>query len=159
MTDVIANVFVQVHPSKAKLTLVLDGNCFIIESRVSVYSLRQRLPSLLADGHTNSSCNELCECRSSRFDIPFHEIWAETNSNMTLRFQVSWWHSAVWKSFAASSERFVCQFSKYTYNLNVEYDFPLRTYTRNTSTSLLVEYGQSCFIDDWTSQFSYFWLC
>jgi len=72
---------------------------------------------------------------------------------------VSWWNSAVWKSFAASLVCFVCQFCKYTWYLNVEYEFPLRNYNRDASTSLPLEYGQSCFIDCWSSQFGYFWLC
>ena len=151
MTDVIADLFLDVHPSKAKLTLFVDGNCFLIAFTVSVYSLRQILLRVLADGNTNSLRNALHDCRSSRFDIEFHGISAEKKPNMRYRFQVSWWNSAVWKSFAASLERFVCQFSKYTWNLNGQFDFPLRTYNWNSSTSLPLQYGQSCFFDRWTS--------
>jgi hypothetical protein len=67
-------VFVDVNPSKAKLTLFLDGNCFLIASTVSVYSLRQILLRVLADGYTKSLRNELYEYHNSRFDIAFHEI-------------------------------------------------------------------------------------
>jgi len=82
MTDVIANLFVEVHPSKAKLTLFLVGNCFLIASTVSEYSLRQMLLRVLADGSTSLLRNALYDRRSSRFDIAFHGIWAETNPNI-----------------------------------------------------------------------------
>ena len=74
MTDFIANLFVDVHPSKANLTLFLDGNGFLIASTVSVYFLRQILLSVLEDGKTNSLCNALFDHSDSRFDIAFHEI-------------------------------------------------------------------------------------
>ena len=151
MTKVVINLFVDVHPSKAKLTLSVDGNCFLIASTVSVYSLWQILLRVLADGNTDSLRNALYDRHSSRFDIAFQGIFAETKLNMRYRFRVSWWNSAVWKSFAASLEHFVCQFSKYTWNLNGQFDFPLRTYNQNSSTSLPLQYGQSCFIDRWTS--------
>jgi len=54
MTDVMANLFVDIHPSKAKLTLFRTGNCFLIASTVSAYSFRQMLPSVVADGSTRS---------------------------------------------------------------------------------------------------------
>jgi hypothetical protein len=85
-----ASLFVDVHLSKAKLTLFLDGNCFLIASTVSVYSLRQILLRVLADGNTNSRHNALYDRHSSRFDIAFHGICAETKRNMRYRFQVSW---------------------------------------------------------------------
>jgi hypothetical protein len=74
MRDHIANVFVDVHPSKAKLTVFLDGNCFLIASTVSVYSLQQILLRVLADGNTKSLCNPLYERHGSRFDISFDGI-------------------------------------------------------------------------------------
>jgi len=82
MTDVIANLFVDVPPSKAKLNLFLDGNCFLIASTVSVYSLRQMLRTKLADSYTNRLRNALYECCISSFDIAFHGIWAQTNPDM-----------------------------------------------------------------------------
>jgi hypothetical protein len=90
MTDLIASLFVDVHPLKAKLTLFLDGKCFLIVSTVSVYSLRQILLRVLADGNTNSFRNVLYDCCSSRFDVGFHGICAETKPNMRYQFQVSW---------------------------------------------------------------------
>ena len=69
-----ACLFVYVHPSKAKLTIFLDTNWFLIASTVSVYSLPQMLLSVLADLSTNSLGNVLYDCRISRFDIPFHGI-------------------------------------------------------------------------------------
>jgi len=72
MTDVIANLFVDVYPSQAKLTLFLDGNCFLIASTVSEYSLRQRLLRVLADGSTSSLRNALYERCSSMIEIAFH---------------------------------------------------------------------------------------
>ena len=74
MTDVIPNLFVDVHPSKAKLTLFLDSSCFLIASTVSVYSLWQILLRVLANGNTGSLRNALYDCRSSRLDIAFHGI-------------------------------------------------------------------------------------
>jgi hypothetical protein len=59
MTDIIANLFVDVHPSKAKLTLFLDGNCFLIASTASLDSLGQILLRVLADGNTNWLRNAL----------------------------------------------------------------------------------------------------
>jgi hypothetical protein len=82
MTDVIASLFVDVHPSKAKLTLFRSGNCFLIVSTVSAYSLRKMLLRVVADGGTRSSRNALYDRRSSRFDIAFHGLCAETNPNM-----------------------------------------------------------------------------
>jgi len=113
MTHVMANLFVDVHPSKAKLTLFRNGNCFLIESTVSAYSLRQMLLRVVADGSTRSSRNAVYDCRSSRFDIAFHGICAETHPNMRYRFHVSWWNSQVSKSLAASLERLVCHSSQY----------------------------------------------
>jgi len=74
MTDVIANLFVEVPSSNAKLTLFLVGNCFLIAFTVSEYSLRQMLLRVLADGSTSSLRNVLYDRRSSRFDIAFHGI-------------------------------------------------------------------------------------
>ena len=159
MSDVIANLFVNVHPSNATLTLFLDSNCFLVASTVSMYSLWQILLRVLGDSNTNSLCNAFYDRCRVRFDILFHGVWAKTKPNIRYRFQVSLWIWAVWKSFAARLERFVCQFSKYTSNLNGKFDFPLRTYNWNTLTSLPLQYSQSCFIDHWTSQFGYLWHC
>jgi hypothetical protein len=74
MTDVIANLFVDAHPSKAKLTLFLDGNCFLIASTVSVYSFWQILRRVLADSKTNWLRNALYDRRNWRFDIALHGI-------------------------------------------------------------------------------------
>jgi len=54
MTDVLANMFDDVHLSNAKLTLFLNVNCFLIASTVSAYSLRQMLRRVVADGSTRS---------------------------------------------------------------------------------------------------------
>jgi hypothetical protein len=59
MTDVIAIMFVDMHPSNAKLTLFLDGNCFLIAPIVSEYSLWQMLVRVLADGSISSPRNTL----------------------------------------------------------------------------------------------------
>jgi hypothetical protein len=67
-------LFVEVHPSIAKFTLFLDGDCFLIASNVSVYSLWQILLSVVADSNTKSVCNALYDRRSSRFDFAFHGI-------------------------------------------------------------------------------------
>jgi len=82
MPDDIANVFIDIHPSKAKLTLFLEGNCFSIASTVNEYSLRQMLVRVLAKGSTSSPHNALNDYCSSRFDIAFDGMWAEMNPNM-----------------------------------------------------------------------------
>jgi len=82
MTDVMAYLYVEVHPSKPKLTISRNGNCFLIASTVSAYSLRQMLLKVVADGRTRSSHNALYDRRSSRFDIAFLGMCAETNLNM-----------------------------------------------------------------------------
>jgi len=74
MTDVIATLFIDGHLSKAKLTLFLDGNCFLIASTVSVYSIWKMLLRVLADASINSHSNGLHDHYSSRFDIGFHGI-------------------------------------------------------------------------------------
>ena len=82
MTDVIASLLVHVHPSKAKLTLFLDGNCFLVASTVSDYFLQQKLLRVLADGSSSLPGNALYDCHSSRFDIVFHGIWAKKKPNI-----------------------------------------------------------------------------
>jgi len=82
MIDVMASLFVHVHPAKAKLTLFRISNCFLIASTVSAYSLRGMLLRVVADGRTRSSRNELYDRHSWRFDIAFHGICAETNPNI-----------------------------------------------------------------------------
>jgi len=59
MTDIMANSFVDVHTSKAKLSLFRDGNCFIIASTVDKYYPRQMLERVVADGSTRSLRNAL----------------------------------------------------------------------------------------------------
>jgi hypothetical protein len=144
--------------SKAELILFLTGNWFLTALTDSVYCLQQMLLSVCADGNPKSLHNTVLERCSSRVKIVIHGAWAGTQPNMRLRFQVSWWNLAVWKSFAVCSELFVSPFSKCTQNLYIKYEFPLRIYNQNTSTSFALEYGQSCFTNRWTSQFSYFWL-
>jgi len=82
MTDVMASLYVDVHPSTAKQNLFRDSNSFLIASTVSAYFLRQMLLCVLADSMTWLSRNDPYDRRSSRFDIAFHGISAETNPNM-----------------------------------------------------------------------------
>jgi len=82
MTNDIANLFVDVCLSKAKLTLFLDGNVFLIAITVSVYSLQDVLFSVLPDSSANTLCNAYYDCQISWFDIVFHRIWAKTNPDM-----------------------------------------------------------------------------
>ena len=60
-----AGLLVDVHLSKAKLTLFRDSNFFLIASMVSAYSLQQMLLMVLADGPTRSSPNALFDRCSS----------------------------------------------------------------------------------------------
>jgi len=82
MTDVMAILIVDVHPSKAKLTLFLDGDCFLIASTVSAYSIPGMMVTGLAVSTTHSLQNALYDCRSSMFDIAYHGIGAKGNHNM-----------------------------------------------------------------------------
>jgi len=77
MTDVMAGLIVDIHPSKAELTLFHDRNWLLIASTVSAYSLRQMLLRVIADGSTRSSRDALSDHRSSTFDIAFDGLWAE----------------------------------------------------------------------------------
>jgi len=90
MTEVMANVFVDVHPSTPKVTLFRDGNYFLFVSTVSAYSLRQMLMRVVADDRTRSSRNALYDRGSSRFEIVFHAPCAKTNPNMRYQFHLSW---------------------------------------------------------------------
>jgi len=72
MTHVIANLFVDVNPFNTKLTLFVDGNCFLIESTVSEYSRRQMLLRVLADGITRSQRHASNDRPSLKFDIDCH---------------------------------------------------------------------------------------
>jgi hypothetical protein len=74
MNDGIADLVVDVHPSKAKLTLFVDSNCFLIASTVSAFSLWQILLRVVADGNTNLPGNALYDRRNWWFDIAFHAI-------------------------------------------------------------------------------------
>jgi len=64
MTDLIASLFVDVHPSKAKQTLFCGVNFFLIASTVSAYCLRQMLLTVVADGRTGESRKALYDHRS-----------------------------------------------------------------------------------------------
>ena len=81
MTDVMANLFVDVNLSKVKLTLFLEGNCFLIESAVSEHYLWQMLLRVLGDGSTSSLRNALSDHYSLWFGIAFPQISAQTNPN------------------------------------------------------------------------------
>ena len=59
MTNVMANLFANVHLSKAKLTVFLDGNCFVIESIITESSLQQMLVQVSADCSTSSLRNTI----------------------------------------------------------------------------------------------------
>jgi len=50
-------------------------------------------------------------------------------------------------------------FRSISINLGVKYDLFLWSFNCDCSTSLPLQDGQSCFLDCWTSQFSYLWLC
>jgi hypothetical protein len=82
MTDIMASLLVDVHPSKAKVTLFRIGNCFLIAFTIRAYSLWQMVLRVLVDGRTRSSRNALYNRYSSRFEIVFPGICAETNPNM-----------------------------------------------------------------------------
>jgi len=113
MTEVMASLFVDIHLSKAKLTLSQDGNCFLIASMVSEDSLRQMLLMVMAGGSTRLLCNAIYDCHSSKFTIAFLKIWVKIFPNMRWIFHMSQWNSEISKSLAASLEHFVCHFGQY----------------------------------------------
>ena len=82
MTNLIPDMFLHVDSFKAKQTLFLDCNCFLIASTVSVYSLQEMMLLMLADGSTTLVRNASYDCCWSRFDNGFHGICAHTNPNM-----------------------------------------------------------------------------
>jgi len=82
LTDIMANLFGDVHLSKAKPTSFRDGNCFLIASTASGYSLRELLLRVMVDGSTSSLRNASLDHYIFRFDIAFHGIRAETNTNI-----------------------------------------------------------------------------
>jgi hypothetical protein len=63
------------------------------------------------------------------------------------------------KSFAASVQHCICQFSQYKDNLHVEYEFPPWTYNCNSLTSRSLLYSPSCVITSWTSRLGNLSLC
>jgi len=81
MTNVTANLFVDVHPSTAIPTSFFDGNFFKIASTVSVYSLCQMFLRVLVDIDTNSPCNSLYDHRNFWFEVAFHGLSAKINPN------------------------------------------------------------------------------
>jgi hypothetical protein len=81
MTHIMATMFVDVHPSEAKLTVFRDGNCFLIASTVSPYSIQQMLLRVAADGSNILSCNALYDLCSSRFVIVFQGICIGKSAN------------------------------------------------------------------------------
>ena len=111
-----ANLFIDVHPFKVKLTLFRGSNCFLIASTVSAYSLWQMLRRVVVNGSTRLSRNTLNDSRSLRFDIAFHGTWAETNPEMRYKFHMSWWNSEVSRFLSANLECFVCHFNQYGSN-------------------------------------------
>ena len=74
MTEVMACLFVDFDPSKGNVTLFGDGNCFLVASAVSAWSLQQMLLTVVADGSTRSLHTASYEHHCSRFDIAFHGL-------------------------------------------------------------------------------------
>jgi len=71
MTDFMVSLFIDVHPSNAKLTLFCDSNGFFIASKVSDYSLQQILLRVMVDSSTGPLCNAVYDRYSQRVDIAF----------------------------------------------------------------------------------------
>jgi len=74
MTDVMANMVVDVHSADAKQTLFRDSNCFLIESTVNGYSLWQMWLKVVVYSSGRSLCDDLYDRHHSRFNIGFHGI-------------------------------------------------------------------------------------
>jgi hypothetical protein len=73
MTDVMGSLYVDVHPSEAKLTLLFNGNSVFIASTDSMYSFWQISVTGLADSTTSFELDALCDHHSLMFDIAFNE--------------------------------------------------------------------------------------
>jgi hypothetical protein len=81
MSDIIANLFVDIPPSKAKLTLFLDNNCFLIASTVCVSSLWKMVLRVLVEGNTKlllmHCMNVAAQC------LILHSMQCEPKQNLT----------------------------------------------------------------------------
>jgi len=108
-----SSLFDDVHPSNTKVSESSDGNCCPIVSLVGADFLRHMRLRVEPDGSTSSSRNAVYDCRSCRFGITFHGMWAETNPNMRYWFDMSWWNWEVSKFLAASLEDLVCHLGQY----------------------------------------------
>ena len=77
-----ATFFVDFQKSKAKPTLFLGGNCFLIASTISENSLQQMLLSVLVDSSIKPHSNRSYDLCSTRFGMVFHAIRGKMNSKM-----------------------------------------------------------------------------
>jgi len=69
MTEDMARLFVDVHPSSTELTLYPHGNSFLIALMVIEYSIQYMLRWVVAEGSTRSLHNALYDHRSLRCEI------------------------------------------------------------------------------------------
>jgi hypothetical protein len=74
MTGVMASLLVDVYPSGAKLTLFVDGNCFLMASTFSLYSLQRMLFTMLVDRSSYSLGKASHDGCSSMHNTAFHGI-------------------------------------------------------------------------------------
>jgi len=77
-----ACLFVDVNPSKAKLTVFDDGNSFLLARTGCACCLWEMFLSVMAEGSTKSRRNGWSDYRSSKFDVAFYLTWAERNDNL-----------------------------------------------------------------------------
>ena len=76
MTYIMTSLIVDHNPSKAKLSLLLDGNCFVFASNVSVYPLRQMSLSVLAAG-----------CNMQQWHVTHGRVTAILYSRLAMRLR------------------------------------------------------------------------
>jgi hypothetical protein len=74
MTNIMASLLVDLHPSKFKLTVYHDGNFVFIPSTVSGYCLLQMFLKIVVGGSTSLQRDAAYDRRISTFDIAFHGL-------------------------------------------------------------------------------------
>jgi len=92
MTDVMANLFVDVHPFRAELTWLHDCNSIWIESTISEYFLRLILLCVLVAGKADSLRNTVYDLLGSGLRIVFPGNCGKTDTRLISQFPVSRWN-------------------------------------------------------------------
>jgi len=149
---------VDLHLSKAKLSLFCDSNYFLIASTVSAYYLREmfgRVMWMAALGHCimlymTLVARDLIQ-RSMKYEPKRNLTWGSDSTcpGELRKFKVL--RCKLWA--------FCLSFGLIWIYLDVKYDFSLWTYHFNSLTFLPFQVAQSCLSNHRTSEFSNLWIC